>query len=279
MSELIIPFVFAIVVWWFSTGLILLLDRKTNGRLFKLLLAAVLAVGSFYCLTHVSKAMTVSAVYGSFFCTILIWSWVELSFITGFILGPNTKRLPQGTTGSRRFVLAFNAIAYHELLILCIAASILAVTLNSPNKIALWTFLVLWVMRTSAKLNLFLGVRNLGIEFLPPHLLFLKSFFKKRAMNWLFPFAVGGSTLVTIKLFLSALAPGQTQAQMVGTVLVASLLLLAVIEHWFMVIPWQSFVLWKWALKPNIPVQTISPALAPVANANFNPSHCSPTGQ
>ena len=33
-------------------------------------------------------------------------------------------------------------------------------------------------MRQSAKLNLFLGVRNLGVEFLPQHLRYLQSFFR-----------------------------------------------------------------------------------------------------
>ena len=36
-----------------------------------------------------------------------------------------------------------------------------------PNQVATWTFALLWVMRLSAKFNLFLGVRNRGEEFGP----------------------------------------------------------------------------------------------------------------
>jgi putative photosynthetic complex assembly protein 2 len=44
---------------------------------------------------------------------------------------------------------------------------------RQPNQVGTGTFAVLWVMRISAKLNLFLGVRNLSEELLPPHLAYL----------------------------------------------------------------------------------------------------------
>ena len=50
-------------------------------------------------------------------------------------------------------------------------------------------------MRESAKLNLFLGVRNLSEEFLPAHLAYLQSYFRRRSMNMLFPFSVTVSTV------------------------------------------------------------------------------------
>ena len=36
-----------------------------------------------------------------------------------------------------------------------------ALTWGGANQVGTWTFLVLWVMRLSAKLNVFLGVPNL----------------------------------------------------------------------------------------------------------------------
>ena len=53
-----------------------------------------------------------------------------------------------------------------------------------------WTFMPLWLMRTSAKLNVFLGGINLGEEFLPPHLRYLLSFMARRPMNVLMPLSL-----------------------------------------------------------------------------------------
>ena len=85
------------------------------------------------------------------------------------------------------------AILWHELGIVVVGVAIVLVTWGQPNQVATQTFLVLWVMRTSAKLNLFLGVRNLSEEFLPPHLAYLQSFFRRRPMNALLPFSVLGA--------------------------------------------------------------------------------------
>ena len=50
-----------------------------------------------------------------------------------------------------------------------------ALTRDGANQVGLWTFVILWAMRQSAKLNVFLGVRNLSEEFLPEHLRYLET--------------------------------------------------------------------------------------------------------
>ncbi len=90
------------------------------------------------------------------------------------------------------------AILWHELAILAVGVALIAVTWGEPNQVGTLTFVVLWVMRTSAKLNLFLGVRNLSEEFLPPHLAYLQSFFRRRAMNPLLPVSVLGASAVLV---------------------------------------------------------------------------------
>jgi putative photosynthetic complex assembly protein 2 len=111
------------------------------------------------------------------------------------------------------------------------------------------TFAVLWVMRISAKLNVFLGVRNLSIEFLPPHLAYLASFFRKRAMNLLFPLSVTASTVVAAWMVLEALAAPPGGAYATGQLLVVTLLVLAILEHWLMVLPFNPTALWRWAMR------------------------------
>ena len=252
MLEVIKPLLFAILIWWFSTGVIILLDRKAHASFrFSLLLTGALAIGGLWCLPHVSRVSTTASAYGAFMCTLLIWAWIELSFLTGLITGPIKRALPTDMKGSKRFVFAACALLYHEIVILFAGAAIALITLGQPNQTALWTFAVLWIMRTSAKLNLFLGVRNLGIEFLPDHLKYLASFFRFKPMNWLFPISMTLSCTVMIVLFMRAFKPGTPDGAATGMLLVAALLTLAIIEHLFMVLPIRSSALWAWAM-PNV---------------------------
>ena len=125
----------------------------------------------------------------------------------------------------------------------------MAVTWGEPNQVGTQTFLVLWVMRTSAKLNVFLGVRNLSEEFLPPHLAYLQSFFRRRAMNALLPLSVLGAGAVLVGLVMGAADPATPAAAVVGTALVATMLALAILEHLLLVLPFPSTALWRWAMR------------------------------
>jgi len=109
--------------------------------------------------------------------------------------------------------------------------------------------MILWAMRLSAKLNVFLGVPNLAEEFLPEHLHCLKSFLTKKPMNLLFPVSVTVSTLIAALLVQGALAAEAGAFQATGLTLLAVLLALAILEHWFLVLPLPDAALWSWALR------------------------------
>ncbi len=119
------------------------------------------------------------------------------------------------------------------------------------NQVGLATFAVLWVMRISAKLNVFLGVRNLSIELLPPHLMYLASYFRRRAMNLLFPLSITASTVVAAWMVNDAFDAPAGSAFAVGRMLVSTLLLLGILEHWLLVMPFQVSVLWRWAMREH----------------------------
>jgi putative photosynthetic complex assembly protein 2 len=106
-------------------------------------------------------------------------------------------------------------------------------------------------MRTSAKLNLFFGVRNLSEEFLPAHLAYLESFFKRRRMNAFFPFAVVTASACLWLLVDFANQAMATPAQVVGSVLVGTMLALAIVEHLMLVLPLDTTALWRWAIRKN----------------------------
>jgi putative photosynthetic complex assembly protein 2 len=248
MLALTIPVLFAVFVWWFSTGLILLLDNlpRTTFR-WSLVISTALSLGALIGLGHTATQTSASAAYCAFTCALLVWGWHELSFLTGWITGPRRTPATPGASEAKRFVQAVQAILWHELGIVAAGLAIVAITWQAPNQVGTWTFLVLWSMRTSAKLNLFLGVRNLSEEFLPQHLLYLLSFFRRRHMNLLFPVSVTAATAVAAMMVTSAVDAPPTAA--IGLMLVTTMLALAILEHWLLVLPLPATALWRWAMR------------------------------
>jgi putative photosynthetic complex assembly protein 2 len=256
MFELLIPVVFGIFIWWFSTGLVLLLNGmpRTTFR-WSLLISSALALAAIFGLAHSAKQSSVVNAYCAFTCALLIWGWHELTFLTGWLTGP--RRQPCTAAGGwPRFKQAFAAIMWHELAILASGVAIIALTWGAPNQVGTWTFLVLWVMRISAKFNLFFGVRNLSEEFLPAHLTYMGSYFKRRAMNWFLPVAVLAASAVLYVLLVRASSATATPADTVGFVLVSTMLAMAILEHFLLVLPLPSTALWRWALRGRNRVAT-----------------------
>ncbi len=263
------PLGVAAFVWWFSTGVVLLLDglpRKTFGR--SMGAASLIGVAALICLSRTSQHATVAGAYAAFLCALLVWAWIELSFLTGWITGPNKQRAVPGSVGWDRFTQATASVLWHEVSIAVLALIVIGLTWNEPNPVGGWTFLVLWVMRTSAKLNLFLGVRNLSEDFLPPHLAYLGSHFRRRRMNLLFPVVVTAATVVTALIMHAALQEGVSSHQVVGLMLMAALLGLAILEHWFMVLPVPTSWLWRWAIRRPTAGSTEGSAAASVDSAS-----------
>jgi len=251
MAQYGLPVLFALLIWWFSTGLILFLDGLPR-RTFRwtMLGATMTLLGALYGLFTTGADTSVGGAYLAFTCALLVWGWHEISFLTGFLTGPRTRACPTECSGWRHFVHAVETILYHELAIIGTAAAVIALTWGAANQVGLWTFVILWVMRLSAKLNLYLGVPNIPEEFLPSHLEFLKRFFSKKPMNYLFPLSVTVPTIVAGFLVEAALIANNVDAfQATGATLLATMLVLAVLEHWLLVLPLPAAALWGWGLR------------------------------
>jgi len=271
MNSLWLAIAFAIFMWWFSTGLVLLLDtlpRKTFR--WSLLLSSMLGLAALVGLAQTAQQESLAAAYCAFTCALLVWGWHELTFLTGTITGPRRTPLPAGAQGWPRFKASVEAILWHELAILAVGIVIVAITWGGPNQVGTATFGLLWVMRISAKLNLYLGVRNLSEEFLPQHLAYMGSYFRRRRMNALLPWSVLGGSAAVAWLVVAALEPQVTHAQAVGYTLVATLLVLAVVEHLMLVLPLNPTALWKWAMRKHGP-DAAPPAPPDSGRAQENP--------
>lgn len=252
MAQYGLPALHGLLIWWFSTGLILFLDGLPK-RTFRWSMAAATAVliASLLGLVTSASDTSVTGAYTAFTCAVLIWGWLEISFYMGFVTGPRTRHCHHDCSGWRHFGHAIQASLYHEIAVLVLAAAVLILTRGRANQFGTWTFIVLWWMHQSARLNVFLGVSNLNAEFLPEHLAHLRSFFRSAPMNLLFPFSVTLSTIAAVVLGLQAFnATGPFRST--GYTLVTTMMVLAILEHWFLVLPpsaarlWNG--LWQWSL-------------------------------
>jgi len=245
------PIFVTIFLWWGLTGLIAwLVGRSKDSYRVALSISSGIAVAAFGLLIALKDLTSESAAWLGFGAALALWSWIELSFLTGWITGPKktlSKAGVLGRGGMRHAFDAILAILWHELAIIAVVASVAVISLDASNRIALYTLLLLWVMRSSAKLNLFLGVRNLGEIFLPPHLAHLVGYFRQRTMNLLFPFSVLLASVLAWQLAERALA-ASSSFEVVGFTMLATLATLALLEHWLMVLPLRAEALWRWSL-------------------------------
>jgi putative photosynthetic complex assembly protein 2 len=268
--------VFALFVWWFSTGFILFLDtlpKRTFG--WSMLAASACLVLSLRLVFLGIDDTTEHGAYVAFACGVAVWGWQEMSFLMGFITGPRRTACPEGASGLRHFWYATQAVIWHELAIAAGCAVLAWISEGGANRLALWTYCLLWGLRLSAKLNLFLGVRNLNAGLLPDHLTYLASYFRERAMNMLFPLSITVSIVLTLVLFQRAVAAEQSVFLATCFTFLGTMMALGLVEHWFMIVPLPFADLWAWYTRgrERTPTRHLASIDVPMDAACTPPSH------
>jgi putative photosynthetic complex assembly protein 2 len=241
---------FAVFLWWASTGAILFLDglpRRTYAMSMTVMTALALAALAAIWLTR--SAVTPGSAVTAFAAALVLWAWNEMAFLMGFITGPRKVAATPGVSGLARLRESTLTLISHELAIAATGLVIWLAVSDGGNFFALWTFLILWAMRLSTKINIFLGAPNVTVEFLPPHLAYLASYFRKRPMNGFFPPSVTLATLAAAWLAHLALRPAAPPGETIGYSLLAALTALAVLEHWLLFLPVPAARLWGWSLR------------------------------
>jgi putative photosynthetic complex assembly protein 2 len=249
MLEYALPPLAAVLLWWLGTGAVIVLDRQprdTRGCAF--FFATLLMALALVMIGQTARLDTAFGAYAGFAAAVVLWGWHELAFLGGWITGPRRDAVTPGARGWQRLREAVQVLLWHEIALVATLAALWVAVGALANPVAAWTFTLLWVMRVSAKLNLFLGVRNLALEFLPPRLAYLGTYFRQRRFNALMPVSLAlGAAVVAWLLVRVAVDDGG--ASRVSLLLVASLLALALVEHLMMVLPLQPTALWRWALR------------------------------
>ena len=239
---------FAFLLWWLGTGVVLWLDglpRKTF--VWSILATSLVSAAGLYAIWWAQTESSQLAIYLAFAGGLSVWAWQEMSYYLGFLTGPRKKSCDPGCRGWVHFAHALQTSLYHEISIVVGAVLVWTLSRQAEIPIGFWTYVVLWAMHESARINVFLGVRNVNAEWLPEHLAYLRSFLRQAPMNPWFPLSVMLAALAAAWVFYLAWACGDP-IQASAFYLLGALATLALVEHVFLMLPVPLTAPWAWAL-------------------------------
>ena len=240
----------AIATWWLSTGLVLAMVHRSErgGWRPAPVMALTTLVGAAGVALMLEGGATPTPVgsYTGFLGALLVWAWHEVAFLTGVLTGRRVA-CPPGLSGMARFIAAWRAVRDHELAILATGIGLWLLLADAPNRFGLAAFGLLWGMRISAKLLIFLGAPHAVSDLMPRGIAHLKSYFNTGRLTPVFPvlLAIAGGLFLVLVLGASRAVQDDST---VGHILLATFMALAIIEHLILVVPISDTALWRWAL-------------------------------
>jgi putative photosynthetic complex assembly protein 2 len=242
---------YALFIWWFSTGAILYLDGLPRQTFPVTILGmSVLAAAGLVALHGARHDVSAVGAYHAFTGALAVWALNEITFLMGLITGPRRNALLPETSGFARLIGACKMILWHEAAVLIGFAAVIAATWQGSNALGIETYALLWMMRLSAKINIYLGVPHAPLAFLPEQLRYIGSAFRNSAMNSFFPLCVTLAT-VALALMVERAMTATDEGVAIRFTLLSVLMGLAILEHWFLVLPLPSERLWKWGFKSH----------------------------
>ena len=237
----------AVVLWWLMTGLALMSvhqPRALKQPIF--LLATIFATAAVWGVEANAASHTTAATVVGFAMGLLIWAWLELSYLMGYITGPVKRPATASMSVLERFYNALGTTIYHECLVVGIVGIVCVLGAGLPNPTIQNTLAVLWLMRWSTKLNLFFGVRHFNSDWLPDNMRYITSYLRAGKNSWFIVFSTTFAAYCTYLLF----SYGQIAvhpATALSLFLIAWLAVLAVLGHCFLMVPMGETILWRWA--------------------------------
>ncbi len=249
---LVLPFAVVVALWFVSTGVVAMISHRLRASFGRTLMAACFcAFAGLALIALASQSGAAWASYASFTGGLLIWSWHEISFLTGAVTGTHRESCPPDARGWQRFSMATMALIHHEVALAMTAGLLLLLAAFTLNATGAFAFALLLLFRLASKLNIYCGVPNLSDELLPPHLAYLKSYFGPKALHALLPVSIAAIMALAIWFAGKAMqAPSSGEA--VSASLLCCLCLLAALEHIFLALPFRDSALWGWALGKSI---------------------------
>ncbi|MEL6237949.1 MAG: putative photosynthetic complex assembly protein PuhE [Pseudomonadota bacterium] len=246
----IVPFIVTIAIWFVATGLVAWADNRDRATFPKsLMIGGIAGIAGLLVILSAAQSVSVLAVYAAFVGALLVWGWHEIGFLTGAATGPRREAASPGVRGIERFAEASATVIHHEVILALTALVLISLSWNTPNQIGATVFVLLFGLRLSAKINMFIGVPNSTAEMLPPHLDYLKTYFGRNRMTLLLSGSIAAIFWVAAWFGSLALSAPLGSAEMVGASLLTTLCLLGGLEHLFLALPFRDGMLWGWAFR------------------------------
>ena len=252
MMDYAVPIFVAVFAWWLTTGVVLwLINRPAETHIGVGRAATAIAAACMVAVVLLREETGIAAAYAGFVVGLLLWGWHEIMFLLGFVSGPRRTPCPPGLSPIERFWASTQTISHHETGIAVHAVVLVVLSIGASNAVPAITYLLLWAMRVSAKLLVFFGAPNIPADFLPPHLRYLSSYFRKEphppaALSALF---ITSGAAVSMALMVREAVPGLFAHTVL--VLLTTLAGLAVFEHIALVVRLPDRALFSWALRPG----------------------------
>ncbi|WP_271078486.1 putative photosynthetic complex assembly protein PuhE [Aurantiacibacter sp. MUD61] len=245
----ILPVLATIAIWFIATGLVAWIDNRERSTFPRSLMLGGAAGIIGLCIVFLTmNSVSVWAAYAAFGAAILVWSWLEIGFLTGAVSGSRKEPCAEGISAWERFCQAASTLSHHEIALTLTAVMLISLTWNAPNQLAAMTFALLYVMRLSTKLNIFHGVPNSATDILPPHLAYLKSYYGPQRLGWPLVVSIMAAAALSIWLGSVAINSPAGSAEAVGASLLFAFAALGTVEHIFLALPFRDGMLWGWAL-------------------------------
>lgn len=216
--------------WWLATGILIAVQRNDTTRSLAIVATTLLSLAGLWLIGKSASVTTRRGVAMSFLGGALAWLGVMAALYGGWIVG-----LPIDETAApaRSFALALDAIAatlYSDLLGLVILGLAFAVAARGRNRTGVWTIALFWSAHQTAKLNVFLGVDNAGLEYLPRELSHLARFFGPAENSVFLPLTIIALCAAAFG-FIARFRATELQWMRMRDLILAIVLLLAALEH------------------------------------------------
>jgi putative photosynthetic complex assembly protein 2 len=234
--------VLVLLFWWLATGAIVAVERNDTTRLIGVLVATWLMVLAGVMAIRVRDDTSPRGALLGFAVGSLAWLWVSALLYAGVIVGPSVPVPPElGQAPSIPLALrAIVATGWHDLLALATIGGLYLIPGRNP--LAWQTLGLFWIVQQVAKVNVFVGVVNNGIHFLPPRLAFLTAFFGPTRLHPLLPVSIVAAAVVAGWLIRGARRAEQ-RFERWRLALLSVLVVLAAVEYAVLAIP-DNLPLW-----------------------------------
>jgi putative photosynthetic complex assembly protein 2 len=235
--QIVVAVLFAIVLWWVSTGAIIVMYRKEPWTYDASVGAyTVVAAASMAVLILLRNTSELWAIYVCFSAGTLVWGWNLACYYTGYITGPKDPQPRDNLSDAERFHHAIRRSAHHEWVSVLLVVASVGLAWGATNRAGFGCIILFYTLHMLAKLSIYFGVANFSGAWLPAHLQYITAYFGPRQFHWFSICAIGIGLIGTV-WSVAGIQTSVTQSQTVSYAFWGLICAAAVLELVVLLIP------------------------------------------